>query len=489
MADKAPPTKEDAEDLKDARRDVRRVLGTKFEEKASDAFCLKQRRRISRGGHSATFGLEALAPASSSGPPSAIVLEFKEDQKPTTVSFEALNHTDIKKAAEVLREALPQGYNFRAGGMLRQAQVTAVRNECYRTIAPVYSEIERLSAGPLQPGPEIVGAAQIPTLMTQVCWLNRTVRTWAGPEALSEVAADKSVSRIDVPRRLMPEASFTANQKAIKLNQFAVNSEFSGKGVTVAVIDTEVALNHPALRQRVVQRRNFTPEPWGNPHGHGTAVAGIIAARDSQNAGIAPDAMIYNYKVLATNRFLNSDDFGGALALQQAVEDNVDIANCSWGAGPVGRTISREARAVVGATEAGMTVVKSAGNSGPNGMTMTSPAEAPEAIVVGATDIDGKSVQDYSSRGAAGARLGPDVVAPGGTQDVQIICCQVGGGFGSAGAGTSFAAPHISGVLALLLEQDPELTPELLLRWVRDHGKVRPGFKVADQGQGLLILT
>jgi serine protease AprX len=373
--------------------------------------------------------------------------------------------------------------------MLRQAQVTAVRNECYRTIAPVYTEIERLSTGPLQPGPEIVGAPQIPTLMTQVCWLNRTVRTWAGPETLTEVAADKSVSRIDVPRRLMPEASFAANQKAIRLDQFVANSALSGKGVTVAVIDTEVALNHPALRERVVQRRNFTPEPWGNPHGHGTAVAGIIAARDSNNGGIAPDAIIYNYKVLATNRFLNSDDFGGALALQQAVEDNVDIANCSWGAGPVGGNISREARAVVGATEAGMTVVKSAGNAGPNGMTMTSPAEALEAIVVGATDIDGNSVQDYSSRGAAGARLGPDVVAPGGTQDVQIICCQVGGGFGGAGAGTSFAAPHISGVLALLLEQDPELTPERLLQWVRDHGHDRPGFAVEDQGQGLLILT
>ena len=48
--------------------------------------------------------------------------------------------------------------------------------------------------------------------------------------------------------------------------------------MTVAVIDSEAALTHPALRDRVIHRRNYTREPWGTPDSHGTAVAGIIGA-------------------------------------------------------------------------------------------------------------------------------------------------------------------------------------------------------------------
>lgn len=92
------------------------------------------------------------------------------------------------------------------------------------------------------------------------------------------------------------------------------------------MIDSEVSATHPALAGRVVHRRNFTAEPWGNPDGHGTAVAGIVAADDPDNGGIAPGVTIYNYKVLATNRFLNGDDCGGSAAIQQALEDGADLA-------------------------------------------------------------------------------------------------------------------------------------------------------------------
>jgi hypothetical protein len=65
-------------------------------------------------------------------------------------------------------------------------------------------------------------------------------------------------------------------------------------------------------------RRDYTPEAWGNPAAHGTAVAGIIGARDPANGGVAPEVMIDNYKVVTTNRFLNGDDFAGAVAIQSA---------------------------------------------------------------------------------------------------------------------------------------------------------------------------
>ena len=80
---------------------------------------------------------------------------------------------------------------------------------------------------------------------------------------------------------------------------------------------------------------------------------------------MAPEATIYNYKVLATNPFLGGDDFDGALAIQQAVEDGAHIANCSWGAGPAGDGTSREAIACNEAWTLGLMIVKSAWNRAP----------------------------------------------------------------------------------------------------------------------------
>ena len=99
----------------------------------------------------------------------------------------------------------------------------------------------------------------------------------------------------------------------------------------VAVIDSEVAAGHPGFGHRVIHRANYTKEPWGSPDAHGTAVAGIIGSLGATLAGMAPEVTFLNYKVLATIESLNSDDFGGSLAIQQALEDGAHIANCSSG--------------------------------------------------------------------------------------------------------------------------------------------------------------
>jgi serine protease AprX len=261
----------------------------------------------------------------------------------------------------------------------------------------------------------------------------------------------------------------------------------SGKGVTVAVIDSESALGHPALSDRVIHRRNYTQEPWGTPAAHGTAVAGIVGAAGAEYTGMAPEATIYNYKILATHPVFNATDFEGALAIQQALEDGVRVANCSWGAGPAGDGTSREARACDRAWRFGLTIVKSAGNLGPGQRTLTTPADAEGVIVVGATDDDGRAIESYSSRGPTpDGRARPHLVAPGGHSGVGLKGLLATGGLGDIGWGTSYAAPHVTGLLALLLERDPELSPdaqrERLLKACRKLSSVPKN----QQGAGLV---
>src|SRR5205085_11237236 len=110
----------------------------------------------------------------------------------------------------------------------------------------------------------------------------------------------------------------------------------------------------------VVHKQNYTRELWGNPGPHATAVAGIIASNDKKFTGMAPEATIYNYKILDATGRVNGDDFDAALAIQQALEDGAHIANCSWGAGPAGDGTSREAKACNEAWAAGLGIVKSA---------------------------------------------------------------------------------------------------------------------------------
>jgi serine protease AprX len=456
------------------------MLGRSVAEKASDRYCVALSRRGS------AFGAETVAAIRAAAPAVATVVEFTAAEGATLPRLtERADWPQLKAAAESLDATMAAGMPTRIRTAVRQKYVEDSRLAGYQVMGEVYREIERLGGGLLRPAAEVLGDPQIPTAVTQVCWLNHTVRTFAPPESLAEVAGADAVAAIDLPRRLLADAE-PSNHRSIGLPAFQQRHHLTGRGVTIAVIDGEVTLAHPAFAGRVVQRRNYTPESWGNPSAHGTAVAGIIGAADEQFPGIAPEATIYSYKVLATNPMGNGDDFAGALAIQQALEDGADIANCSWGAGPVGDGSSREARAVDRAWTLGLAVVKSAGNRGPGPGTMTTPADAHGVVVVGATDIDGEQVQPYSSRGPADGKPGPDVVAPGGSDTGFISCCLIDGGFGDAGIGTSFAAPHVTGLLALFLQNNPELIPDQLKERLLVGPRVLPGVGPDAQGAGLV---
>ena len=155
---------------------------------------------------------------------------------------------------------------------------------------------------------------------------------------------------------------------------------YTGRGVMVAVIDTGVDASHPDLAGRVSGGYNFvgSGEP-SDSNGHGTQVAGIIAA-NGVTSGVAPGATIVPYKVSEDGESVSSETI--ARAIDMASADGADIINISLGI-PV-RNSAIDA-AVAKAVRDGAVVVVAAGNDGPGASTIGSPGGAPAALTVGAT--------------------------------------------------------------------------------------------------------
>ncbi len=226
----------------------------------------------------------------------------------------------------------------------------------------------------------------------------------------------------------------------------------TGKGVDVAILDTGIHDEHPALE--VLKEVDFTGEGTDDLHGHGTHVAGIIASKDLTYRGVAFNANLFNVKVLNKNGIGYASDV--IKGIEWAVENGAEILSMSFGAEvePCDGT-DAISRAVDNAVKKGVVAVVAAGNNGPNPGTITSPGCAKEAITVGAID-DNDKVPSWSSRGPTDdGRVKPDLVAPG----VGIISTWKDNSFKSL-SGTSMSTPHVSGVVALLLEVKPELKPD-----------------------------
>ncbi|MGB1378212.1 MAG: S8 family serine peptidase [Nitrosopumilus sp.] len=159
-----------------------------------------------------------------------------------------------------------------------------------------------------------------------------------------------------------------------------------GSGIRVAVIDTGVDFNHPDLLGwgpdgKVIGGYNFiqTNQLPMDKNGHGTKVAGIIAA-DGSTLGIAPKAKILAYKVSEDGEGVSSELISSAI--EKAIEDKADIINISLG---VNKTNSKIDSAVDYALEKGIFVVTAAGNDGPELKTIGSPGRNFESLTVGAT--------------------------------------------------------------------------------------------------------
>ena len=339
-----------------------------------------------------------------------------------------------------------------------------------------------------------------------------------------------TLSRSGLVDRIVRDATFTASWNADDAAKAVDDVEIesvkapavwgakglSGKGVTVAVIDSGVA-DHPDLAGRIVARVDLTGDGSNSdPGGHGTHVAGLIAgdgaASHGQWTGVAPQANIASVRVIdATGHAKLSVIFAG---LQWVMINrstyNIRIANLSFGGAALsGYQNDLLASAVEMLNFAGLTVVVSAGNDGSGASSITTPATDPFVITAGADDTNSTaglkddSIAKWSSRGptAFDGIAKPDLVAPGrrivglrasgSTLDTLYPDLQVTAK-GSKTAqyftlsGTSMAAAIVSGVAALYLERRPSATPREVKAQLTATARPLRNARVGEQGAGVV---
>lgn len=213
-----------------------------------------------------------------------------------------------------------------------------------------------------------------------------------------------------------------------------------GTGIRVAVLDTGIDHNHPDLAANYVGGYDFVnsdSDPMDD-HGHGTHVAGTIAAlwNGVGVVGVAPQADLYGLKVLGSN---GSGSFSNIIAaLDWAINNNMQVLNLSLGSsGDPGTTVRQ---AFDNAYAKGLVIVASAGNAGSGTDTVGYPAKYDSVIAVGSTTST-DALSSFSSTGPA-----VEIAAPGSA----IYSTYLGGRY-STSSGTSMAAPHVAGVAALTL--------------------------------------
>jgi subtilisin family serine protease len=251
---------------------------------------------------------------------------------------------------------------------------------------------------------------------------------------------------------------------------------YTGQGVVVANLDSGVDIYHPALASKWRGGTNSWYDAVSTPpsaipfddNGHGTNTMGVMVAGNTTDnlIGVAPGATWIAAKIF--DRSGNGSFSGIHGAFQWLLDPNGDgssadapnVVNCSWSIDSAGKYNGEFATDIQTLTTAGIAVVFAAGNSGPLLNTSESPANNPGAFPVGATD-GSDVVTTISSRGpsAFDNSIYPAVVAPG--DSIRTTDLTGGGNFLNSYAnasGTSLAAPHVAGVMALLLSMNRQLT-------------------------------
>lgn len=260
--------------------------------------------------------------------------------------------------------------------------------------------------------------------------------------------------------------------RVIKLihGEAAYRQGITGKDIPIAVLDTG-AFPHLAIKDRIVSFKDYQQQkkiPYDD-NGHGTHVLGIIGGDLSavRFNGIAPGCLFHVYKIL------NKDGNGRIQLLIDAIWDiistiehtKVRIINISVGVSKVlhNDDVKRLNYAIDEAWKRGVVIVAAAGNNGPEEGTVTLPGINKRIITVGCFDDKLKGYKNGLKNGYSGVGptkeciIKPEILVPGtnikscGNRSEQDFCIK---------SGTSMATPVVTGMIALLLEKYPNMSPD-----------------------------
>jgi serine protease AprX len=295
---------------------------------------------------------------------------------------------------------------------------------------------------------------------------------------------------------------------------------FTGEGVTVAVLDSGIDGTHNDLTygSKVVQNVKLVPDPFGvtgplaienlaitdTSSGHGThcasTIAGTGAAANSRYRGVAHGARLVGVSAGEAIAILSAvEGFDWILANQQRY--GIRVISNSWGTTGAFDPADPVSVASKAAHDAGMVVVFAAGNEGPGDNTLNPYSVAPWVIGVAAGDKDGQTLADFSSRGIPGdAAYRPTITAPGvdivaaraPTGTITLLAAQQDLALGADAiryttmSGTSMATPHVAGVVALMLQANPSLTPAQVRAVIQSTATAMPAYQVHQVGAGYI---
>lgn len=238
-----------------------------------------------------------------------------------------------------------------------------------------------------------------------------------------------------------------------------IHSRTTGKDIKIALIDTGVDFDHPDLQGTVETTQNFVSVVSSGFSGdaHGTAVAGIIAAQPDNDigiVGIAPGATLHALKACWPDKAGSMDaacnSFTLALAINAAIRSEVDIINMSL-TGPDDRLMTLLLNAAI---ERGIIVVAADADTNQQDSELGFPASLENVIAV-------RSIDEGTAYNSTAKKL---VRAPG----MEILTTFPRGAYDFA-SGSSLATAHISGVVALLRQIEPDISTENLFKLLKDE--------------------
>ena len=258
--------------------------------------------------------------------------------------------------------------------------------------------------------------------------------------ALDQAAAEQAPATRGDPAQQQGDA---AQYILEKLKMLDVHRMVRGANVPIAVIDSEIDFTHPDLVGVVAQRFSAVGGAPEKPHPHGTGMAGAMAARQ-RILGTAPAARLLAVHAFSSNAAkAESTTFNILKGIDWAVGQGARVINMSF-AGPKDPSLQRSLKL---AYDKGIVLVAAAGNAGAKSPPLF-PGADPLVIAVTATDVDDKLFTG-ANRGKyiSVAAPGVDILVPAPENAYQLT------------TGTSVAAAEVSGIVALLLERNPKLTP------------------------------